>query len=97
MILKKIFLSIFLLYCGYLFAQKVLLNSPDAGTITNNKARVISINFNLLPPGKYTAEIYSDAADADENANHLTKRKIIVNRATTLKLVLASGVAILSC
>jgi len=27
-----------------------------------------------LPPGKYTAEIYSDAADAGENADHLTKK-----------------------
>ena len=61
------------------------------GTITNNKAREITLNFNFLPIGKYTAEIYSDAADADENANHLTKRKIVVNSATSLKLALASG------
>jgi alpha-glucosidase len=61
------------------------------GTITNNKAREITLNFNFLPIGKYTAEIYSDAADADENANHLTKRKIVVNSTTSLKLALAPG------
>jgi alpha-glucosidase len=61
------------------------------GTITNNKARVITLDFYFLPVGNYSTEIYSDAADADENANHLTKQKIVVNRATSLKLVLASG------
>jgi alpha-glucosidase len=61
------------------------------GTITNNKAREITINFNFLPSGKYNAEIYSDAEDANENANHLRKQKVIVNRTTVLKLVLASG------
>lgn len=61
------------------------------GTITNNIAREITINLRFLPVGKYTAEIYSDAADADENANHLTKKTIVVDRNTVLKLVLAPG------
>jgi alpha-glucosidase len=61
------------------------------GTITNYTAREIALNLNFLPAGKYAAEIYSDAPDADENANHLTKQKIVVNSATSLKLKLASG------
>jgi alpha-glucosidase len=61
------------------------------GTITNNIAREITINLRFLPVGKYTAEIYGDAADADENANHLTKKTIVVDRNTVLKLVLAPG------
>jgi len=66
-------------------------NSWYVGTITNNKAREIKLNFGFLPAGNYIAEIYSDAADADENANHLTKQKLIVNRNSVLKLSLASG------
>jgi alpha-glucosidase len=61
------------------------------GTITNNDAREININFSFLPAGKYETEIYSDAADANENANHLTKEKKIVDKNTTLKLALAPG------
>jgi alpha-glucosidase len=61
------------------------------GTITNNTAREVMINFNFLREGKYIAEIYSDAPDTNENANDLIKQKIVVTRATTLKLALASG------
>jgi alpha-glucosidase len=61
------------------------------GTITNNDARKIDFNFNFLPIGKYEAEIYSDAADTNENANHLTKEKKIVDKNTILKLSLGPG------
>jgi alpha-glucosidase len=44
-----------------------------------------------LPAGKYDAEIYSDAADANENANHLIKEKRTVDKNTILKLILAPG------
>jgi alpha-glucosidase len=61
------------------------------GTISNNDAREITIDLKFLPNGKYEAEIYSDAPDANENANHLTKQKKIVDRSTQLKLTLAPG------
>ena len=61
------------------------------GTITNNSARNVNLNLSFLPAGKYTAEIYSDAADAADNANHLTKQIKKVDRSTKLKLVLAPG------
>ncbi|HEV8286836.1 MAG TPA: glycoside hydrolase family 97 protein [Chitinophagaceae bacterium] len=61
------------------------------GTITNNKAREINVSFDFLSDGKYMAEVYSDAIDADENANHLTKQKIVVDRKTALKVKLVSG------
>ncbi len=61
------------------------------GTITNNKAREINIAFKFLPPGKYKAEIYSDAPDANENANHLIKQNRIVDKTTILKLTMAPG------
>ena len=61
------------------------------GTITNNTSREIAIDLKFLPNGKYEAEIYSDAPDANENANHLTKQKKIVDKNTKLKLTLAPG------
>ena len=61
------------------------------GTITNNDAREVSINLNFLPAGKYIAEIYSDASDAGENANHLIKEIKTVDKKTVLKLALAPG------
>ncbi len=61
------------------------------GSITNNTARDIKVNLKFLPVGKYTAVIYSDADDAGENADHLTKKTTIVDKATVLKLKLAPG------
>jgi len=61
------------------------------GTITNNDAREIIIDLKFLSQGKYEAEIYSDAPDANENANHLTKQKKIVDKNIKLKLALAPG------
>jgi alpha-glucosidase len=61
------------------------------GTITNNDPREITIDLKFLPVGKYEAEIYNDAPDANENANHLAKQKKIVDRNTKLNLTLAPG------
>ena len=61
------------------------------GTITNNNARELNIALRFLPPGKYKAEIYSDAPDARANANHLIKQNRIVDKATVLKLTMAPG------
>jgi alpha-glucosidase len=66
-------------------------NSWYVGTITDSSAREIKINCNFLPAGKYSAVIYSDAADVDENANHLTKQTIPVDKNKMLKLSLAAG------
>jgi alpha-glucosidase len=61
------------------------------GTITDNTAREIKMNLKFLPAGKYTAVIYSDANDAGENADHLTKQTMIVSKTDILKLKLAPG------
>jgi alpha-glucosidase len=61
------------------------------GTITNNDPREIKLNLKFLPAGKYSAEIYSDAPDASEDANHLTKTTKRVDRNTVLTLELAGG------
>jgi len=61
------------------------------GTITNRDAREISLDFSFLPAGKYTAEIYSDAPDANENANHLVRQVKEIDKHSNLKLNLAQG------
>ena len=61
------------------------------GTITNHEGREINLNFKFLPSGKYSAEIYSDAPDADENGDHLTIKKMVIDKNTVLKLSLAPG------
>ncbi|HLG39649.1 MAG TPA: glycoside hydrolase family 97 protein, partial [Chitinophagaceae bacterium] len=61
------------------------------GTITNNDAREVVINLSFLPTGKYSAEIYSDASDANVNADHLTKERKTVDKNSVLKLALAPG------
>lgn len=61
------------------------------GTMTNSDARNLKLALNFLPTGKYRAEIFSDAPDANENANHLTKQIKTVDRNTILDLALAPG------
>ena len=45
----------------------------------------------ILPPGKYTAEIYSDAADAAENPNNVSIIVQTLTNTDTITLQLASG------
>jgi alpha-glucosidase len=61
------------------------------GTITDSSARKININLNFLTAGKYVATIYSDAADTNENANHLTKQNLIVDKNKIIPISLAAG------
>ncbi|MEJ7779490.1 MAG: glycoside hydrolase family 97 protein [Daejeonella sp.] len=61
------------------------------GTITNSTARSIAISLNFLPEGRYIAEIYSDAADATQNPDHLIKRIESLSRADVLQVKLAAG------
>ncbi len=61
------------------------------GTINNTEARTIKLPLNFLPFGKYKAEIYTDAEDAEENPNRLLKQSKEVTRADILTLRLAAG------
>jgi alpha-glucosidase len=61
------------------------------GSITNHQARDLTILLDFLPEGQYTAEIYSDASDAGDNPNHLTKQTRTLTRSDSLTLHLASG------
>jgi len=61
------------------------------GTITDNTARQLNIPLNFLPEGKYTAEIYTDAPDANENPNHLIKQARVVTKQDSIQVNLAAG------
>jgi len=61
------------------------------GTISNNTAHSIKTALNFLPAGDYTAEVYSDAPDADNNPNHLTKVSQKVNNQTVINTDMVAG------
>lgn len=62
------------------------------GAMTNWDARNMNIDLSFLPEGdKYVADIYTDAADADKNAERYEHKTIPVNRSTKLDLKLAPG------
>ena len=61
------------------------------GAITNHEQRTISANFDFLPDGNYTAEIYSDAPSTDPDLNHLVKEVKQINKQTVMKMLLAGG------
>ena len=61
------------------------------GTINSSTPRSLQTSLSFLPKGNYTAEIYSDAADADKNPDHLTKVIQKVNNLATLNTNLVAG------
>jgi alpha-glucosidase len=61
------------------------------GSITNWSPRDVDVPLTFLGPGKFTAEIYEDATDAEQNPQHVTIEKKPVRQADTLKLHLAPG------
>ncbi len=61
------------------------------GSITNWNARTMTIPLSFLGTGNYTAEIYSDAADAATYPKHTSISKQPVNNKTVLQAKLVSG------
>ena len=66
-------------------------NDWYVGTITNHNAREISVSLNFLSDGNYTAEIYTDATDVNENPNHLNKQTKTVTNKDVLQIKVAAG------
>lgn len=68
------------------------------GSITNEKPRKITIDFNFLPKGYYQAEIYSDGSKADYTRAiidyHIEKKKVTPNTKMTFQLAASGGLAI---
>jgi alpha-glucosidase len=62
-----------------------------AGTINNSEERQVMLPLSWLPPGRYTATVYSDAADAGAFPDHLVVERRSVGPADTLIVRLAAG------
>lgn len=61
------------------------------GAMTNWTGREIEIPLTFLGAGRYTAEIYADAPDADKNPKNVAISKKTVKNNATLKATLAPG------
>jgi len=61
------------------------------GCITDWHARKLSIPLSFLQPGKYTAEIYADAPDADVNPKHTVISRQLVDSKAILQPSLVTG------
>lgn len=61
------------------------------GSINSTKARTVKVPLDFLPAGNYKAELYSDAADAAQNPDHLTKQIKTVSKADVITVNLAAG------
>jgi alpha-glucosidase len=59
--------------------------------LNNSKDRSLKIKLDFLSEGNHMAEVYSDAADAVENPNNLTRKTQQVKNGETLEVHLASG------
>ncbi|MBN2092570.1 glycoside hydrolase family 97 protein [candidate division KSB1 bacterium] len=60
-------------------------------SMTDWDARTLEIPLNFLDSGKYNAEIWADAYEANEYPDRLMKRKLVVSASDTLKAVMTSG------
>jgi len=61
------------------------------GSLTNWTARDLRVPLSFLGTGRYEAEIYEDAADAEHNPKHVSIRRQRVQGSETLTLHLAGG------
>ncbi|HEX4286137.1 MAG TPA: glycoside hydrolase family 97 protein [Terracidiphilus sp.] len=61
------------------------------GSLTDWTARDLRVPLSFLGNGKYVAEIYEDAADAEQNPKNVSIRKQSVQGTDTLRLHLAGG------
>jgi alpha-glucosidase len=61
------------------------------GTINCGVGREVKLRLDWLPAGKYEVTIYSDAADAGVNPNHLVRESRKVSGGDSVVLKLAPG------
>jgi len=61
------------------------------GAITNHEMRQLTISADFLREGNYDADIYTDAPDARQDPNHLTKQTRDINRSDKISIQLAGG------
>jgi alpha-glucosidase len=61
------------------------------GSLTNRSGREIDVPLEFLGPGKYQAQIFADAPDADRYPKNVAITRRAVDQTTHLKAKLASG------
>jgi alpha-glucosidase len=61
------------------------------GTINNHTARDLRIALNFLEDGKYTAQIYKDAENTDENPNRIIMQTQTLTKNDFINVHIASG------
>lgn len=61
------------------------------GAMTDWTPRTLDVDLSFLPNGNFTMDAYQDGVNADRNASEYKKISMPVNKATKLKLSLASG------
>jgi len=66
-------------------------NEWYVGSMTDREARTLEIPLDFLGTGKYEAEIWADAYEADEYPDRLMKQKEIVTSTDTLTARMAPG------
>jgi alpha-glucosidase len=67
-------------------------NTWFIGAMTNWEARTVELDFSFLTNDKtYTVDLYTDASDANTNAEHYEHKTIQVTKKTKLQLSLAKG------
>jgi alpha-glucosidase len=76
----------------YALIAKRKQNNWFIGAISNWDQRELKLNFAFLPEGKtYQADVYTDATDANENAEHYVHKTITISNHTKTNLTLAKG------
>ena len=61
------------------------------GSLTNHQPREVTVTFDFLPKGKYTAEIYSDSPESESNPNLLERQQKEITPGDKITLSLAAG------
>ena len=76
---------------GYIVIARRKDNEWYVGAINNHEERTVTVPLNFLSEGRYAAQIYSDAADVNENPNHCTIQKQSLTKGERLLIKLAPG------
>jgi alpha-glucosidase len=76
---------------GYISIARRRNNDWYIGSITNHEERTLKISFDFLPAGNYSADIYTDAPDANEDPNKLVKQTRTISNKDSITVQLKKG------
>jgi alpha-glucosidase len=76
---------------GYISIARRSNNDWYIGSITNHEERTLKISLNFLPAGNYSADIYTDAPDANEDPNKLVKQTRTISNKDSITVQLKKG------